>query len=269
MLKATGLALAGSVLTTGTAAAHGGETAGSGSEVGIGGGTASSYTERVRGRLSAVGVEFGAGVLSGLPTDPSAYHLELPRGDTGRFEYVGMDWNPRGHEPPFLYGHPHFDFHFYTLDEEAVAAIPGGPVTYDIPDALMPAQTTTTEDLSPSTPRFAVPGMGEHLFSMPASMPDSPGSDGWSVFIWGAYDPDGDGTGQTTFMEPMITVAYLLGLKGDGSADVEESSPIPMPERFLKAGWYPTEYVVRYHSHGDTFTASLESFEQFPGYGRR
>lgn len=183
-----------------------------------------------------------------------------------------MDWNPEGHEPPFLYGHPHFDFHFYMLDERDVEAIEGGPATYDIPDALMPEDTVTTADLRPPmgpVPRFVVPDMGEHLVSFPASMPAVPGSDGWSVYIWGAYDPDGDGTGQMTFMEPMITVAYFEGLMGDGSSDAEAIVDIPVPQRFVKAGWYPTEYVTRYHSHDDTFTVSLESFEQFRGYGRR
>lgn len=264
MLKTTGLALAGSVLASGTAAAHGDGGGNEGPEGDFG---ARAYTERAHGRLSAVGVEFPASVLSGLPTDSVASHLELPRGDAGRFEWVGMDWNPAGHEPPFLYGHPHFDFHFYILDEESVESIPPifppDTVPYDIPDALMPAGTSTV------APRAVVPEMGEHLNSVPASVPGSPGNDGWSVYIWGAYDPDGDGTGQMIFMEPMITVEYFENLRGDGNSDAEEGSSIPMPERFVKAGWYPTEYVTRYHSHGDTFTVSLESFEQFRGYGRR
>lgn len=270
VLKATGLALAGGVLASDITAAHGGDPAGSGDSVSVGDGIASTYTERTRGRLSAVGIRFDASVLSGLPGNPAAYHLDLPRGDTARFEYVGMDWTPDGHEPFPLYGHPHFDFHFYMLDEETVAAIPGGPVSYDIPDALMPTNTVTTDDLPQGqVPRLSVPGMGEHLFSYPTSLPSNPGSDGWSVYIWGAYDPDGDGSGQMIFMEPMITVEYLEGLKDDGSADAEDLGSIPRPERFLKAGWYPTEYVARYHSHDDTFTVSLESFEQFAGYGRR
>ena len=264
MLKATGLALAGSVLTAGTAAAHGNETVGSGSEVAVGNGTARAYTERSHGRLSAVGVGFDAAALTGLPTTMpgTAYHLDLPRGDTGRFEYVGLDWNPAGHPPFGLYGHEHFDVHFYMLDEAAVASISGGVATYDIPGALMPAHT------GPAPVREVVPGMGEHLVSAPASLPASPG-DGWSVFIWGACDPDGDGSGQMTFMEPMITKAFLQALRDDGSADAEAVTHIPMPERFLKAGWYPTESVIRYHAGDDAFTVSLESFEHFQGYGRR
>lgn len=236
----------------------------------IGEGGASSYTERAHGKLSAVGVQFDASVLDGLPGTAESYQLNLPTGDTGRFEYIGMDYNPEGHEPPNLYGHPHFDFHFYMFDEETVAAIPPGTPEYDIPDVLMPSNTFTSAD-HPENPtsRTVVPSMGEHLVSIPASMPSNPGNDGWFVYIWGAYDPDGDGIGQLTFMEPMITDSYLLNIKNNGDPDNEVISSIPMPERFIKGGWYPTEYVVRYHGHDDTFTVSLESFEQFSGYGRR
>lgn len=270
VLKTTGLALTSSVFTVGSVVAHSGDPAGSGDSVAIGEGSASSYTERARGKLSAVGVQFDAAVLNGLPRTAESYQLNLPDGDTRRFEYIGMDYNPEGHEPPALYGHPHFDFHFYMLDEETVAAIPGGAPEYDIPNALMPSNTVTSDDYSENpAPRTVVPGMGEHLVSIPESMPSNPGDDGWSVYIWGAYDPDGDGTGQLTFMEPMITDAYLRDVKEDGNPDNEVISSIPMPERFMKGGWYPTEYVVRYHGHDDTFTVSLESFEQFSGYGRR
>ncbi|MFB6131173.1 MAG: DUF5602 domain-containing protein [Salinigranum sp.] len=270
VLKATGVALAGGVFASGSAAARGDHSTAYGGGRVVGGGAAAAYTTRTHGELSAVGVRFGASALTGLPTETTEYPLALPRGDTGRFEFVGIDWNPRGHEPEALYGHPHFDFHFYMLDRAAVEAIPAGVPNYDIPAALMPADTYTTADLpgNPS-PRMIVPEMGEHLISVPASMPQNPGQDGWSVYIWGAYDPDGDGTGQLTFMEPMITAAYLSALGGDGSANAQDARQIPAPERFLTAGRYPTEYVVRYHSRDDSFTVSLESFEQFAGYGRR
>lgn len=271
VLKTAGVALAGGVLATGRVTAHGGTTTSAGDTAAVGNGSASAYTERANGALSAVGVRFDAAALEELPAAATAYHLDLPHGDAGRFEFVGVDYNPTGHDPDFLYGHEHFDFHFYMLDAEAVEAIPlESPPAYDVPDALMPAGTFTTADnpLGPA-PRVAVPGMGEHLVSVPASVPAVPGDDGWSVYIWGAYDPDGDGTGQLTFMEPMITVAFLDGLRGDGTADCAATTPIPMPERFRRAGRYPTELVVRYDSHDDAFTVSLEGFEAFPGYGRR
>lgn len=272
MLLTGGLLLGGGITTTGRVLAHGGPAAGTGPTTSIGDGTATAYVERERGRLSGIGVRFDASALEGLPSEIDDHHLELPRGDAGRFEFVGVDWNPAGHEPAPVYGHPHFDFHFYMLEEGSVADIEGGAPAYEIPEALMPEATFTTAELGPPAgpvPREVVPGMGEHLVSIPASMPSTPGDDGWSVFIWGAHDPDGDGTGQLIFMEPMITVAYLLSLADDGTVDVEESSPIPMPDRFVTAGRYPTAFVVRYHADDEVYTVSLEEFEPFPGYGRR
>ena len=53
--------------------------------------------------------------------------LELkfhPKPSSTIFDHVGLDWNPHGHEPEQIYGKPHFDFHFYEISAEAVAAIP-------------------------------------------------------------------------------------------------------------------------------------------------
>lgn len=263
----TGVGLTGLTSTMGTAtAAHAPRTR-SGPSTSVGDGSAVAYTTRAHGRLSEVGIRFDAAVLDGLPCEPTVYDLDLPRGDTGRFQFVGLDWNPQGHEPEGLYTYPHFDVHFNLLSEATVDAIEGGPATYDIPDALLPANTVPTDRLpSPMTaPRMVVPAMGEHLVSVPASLPGTP--DTWAVFIWGAYDPDGDGHGQLTFMEPMITVTFFESLLGDG--DQEHVVDVPMPDRFLQGGWYPTEYAVRYDCSADAFTVSLESFASFPGYGRR
>lgn len=286
VLKTTGLALAGGLLASGSASAHGDGVPGdSGDVITVGDGQAHAYTEQATGMLSAIGVRFDASALENLPETPADWPpegvpegtpfsventLSLPNGNTGRFEYATMDWNPGGHEPEGLYTHPHFDFHFYMLKEDEVAAIPPGVASYEVPPDLMPAQTQYASDVDPNAVRGVVPGMGEHLVSMPASVPATPGEDGWSVYIWGAYDPDGDGVGQLTFMEPMITVAFLEALRGDGSADASATPiQIPMPSRFLKGGAYPTEMDVRYHAHDDTFTVSLESFALYRGYGRR
>lgn len=232
-----------------------------GEPVSVGAGYAQSYVEREgRGRsagdLSAIGVRFDAGAMESLPPTLTEYHLGLPGGDTGPFAFVGVDWNPEGHPPVGVFTDPHFDFHFYFLDEATVEAIGPDEPTYELPPDLMPADTTVIE------PREVVPAMGEHLLSTPASLPQEPGT--WSVYIWGAYDPDGDGVGQLTFMEPMTTLEYFAGL----GPNAEVSSAIPMPARFHRGGRYPTEFVVRSHG-GTAYTVSLESFERFPGYGRR
>jgi hypothetical protein len=268
------LAGAGLVATTlvGNATAHGGAVEGAPENLGDGSVHAYVKYDRGRGRLSAIGVHLDGAALENLNDVPpewpfpgvpegvpysEAYHLDLPRGNTGHFSYVGLDWNPAGHEPPGLYTHPHFDVHFYMPSEAEIAAIPPGEAAYDIPDELMPAAT----GYAPG--RGVVPGMGEHLLS-PISAPQDPGKDGWSVFIWGAYDMDGDDEGRMIFMEPMVTVKYLQRLANAYPTIDEVRRPIPMPERFYDGGWYPTQFVVAYD--GEDFTISLESFDHFPGY---
>ncbi|MFB6107818.1 MAG: DUF5602 domain-containing protein [Haloplanus sp.] len=266
VLKAAGVLAATGLVASGTAAARRGPATRTGIPTAVGDGNANTYVEYTNGNPSTIGVYLDATALDNLPVNPNTpgnsteYRLDLPTGNTGRFEFVGLDWNPYGHEPEGVYTNPHFDVYFYMQSASAVDDIAGGVPDYEIPDALMPATT----DYSPE--RAVVPKMGEHLVSDPVSYPTSAA---WSVFIWGAYDPDGDGTGQLTFMEPMTTTAYLQNLRGDGSDDARRATTLPMPDRFEKAGWYPTEYVVRYHADGDAFTISLEEFEHFPGYGRR
>jgi len=267
LLKMVGLTMAAGVLPAGTAtASQSAGQASSGRPVTVGDGTVTAYTEYGDRGLSAIGLRFDAGALDGLPSESTEYAVELPDGDTRPFDFVGLDYNPHGHEPAGLYGFPHFDFHFYMIDQATVEQIPGGTPTYDIPGESMPTDTYTTADLPQDpTPRMVVPAMGEHLISVPQSLPIDPGSDGWSVFIWGAYDPNGDGVGELTFMEPMITTSFLRDLVRSGTADIVATTPLPMPSRFATAGSYPTTYVVRYHRADETFTVSLESFEQFAG----
>lgn len=243
----------------------------------VGGGEARTFAARTEDGLAALGVHFGAAVLDGLPEDPPEggghhhTHLGLPDADTGAFEWVGLDWNPRGHEPPGVYDVPHLDVHFYTLEDDAVESIPGpAPARYDIPDEQMPAGYTrvpavdTDDDGEPDAP-MVVPAMGEHL--MDTSKPEFHGEPFTHTHIWGAYDPalldseSGDGTGQLIFMEPMVTTAFLEERREEVTASVG------MPSAFPEAGRYPTAYAVRYHREADAYTVTFEEFERFDGSG--
>lgn len=87
------------------------------------------------GKPTFVGVHLTADVLNGLPTDEGAHvHLPFPDGSSSTYQWVGVDWNPAGHPPPEIYTVEHFDFHFYTMSEADVGAIPFGIAEYDVPD---------------------------------------------------------------------------------------------------------------------------------------
>ena len=50
--------------------------------------------------------------------------LSLPDQAKGYgFDHAELGWNPNGHEPPQLYGIPHFDVHFYMVTSATQMAI--------------------------------------------------------------------------------------------------------------------------------------------------
>jgi len=81
---------------------------------------------------------------------------------------MGFHFNPQGHPPPGIYDVPHFDFHFYMMEESDVEEIETGPATYSIPDAQIPEGYVrlpvldTDGDGEPDTP-LVEEEMGEHL----------------------------------------------------------------------------------------------------------
>lgn len=213
------------------------------------------------GDTQYIGVYVTGWTLDQLPTEGHhiAHFLSLPDGSP--FTHVGLDWNPHGHEPPGIYTEPHFDFHFHMLEEETVKSIEGGPAMYSLPSDQMPAgyirppAIDTDGDGEPDTPAI-VPQMGDHLVN-PQS-PEFQGETFTHTHIFGAFDPDGDGTGQLTFMEPMITRAFFK------EHHEEVRTEISMPDAFPEAGRYPTEYVIRYRPNQNGYVVTMESFERFP-----
>lgn len=166
------------------------------------------------------------------------------------FQFLEINWNPMGHPPePWLL--PHLDFHFYLVPEAEVEAIPLGPAAFLI----------GTEEFKvaskPVPPAYvgknfidvgaAVGNMGNHLIdpTSPELAPENPAKF-THTWIYGCYD------GKITFYEPMITREYLL-------EKVVLEKPIPLPEKYAVAGWYPTVYCVRHTLDGFT-TVTLEKF---------
>jgi hypothetical protein len=143
------------------------------------------------------------------------------------FNHVGLGWNPHGHEPEFIYGLPHFDFHFYEITPEQVAAIP----LYD--DAPEKFDNAPAADYFPANyfnPGGGVPQMGVHWLD--ATSPEFNGQTFTQTFIYGSYD------GKVTFYEPMITEAFILNNPSFQRA-------IPQPAKFQKSGYYPTKMRIQ------------------------
>ena len=152
-----------------------------------------------------------------------------PKAGVTPFNHVGLDWNPSGHEPEPIYGKPHFDFHFYLISAEAVAAIP----PYDVDSlkfknwpapAYFPANYFNAGG--------GVPQMGAHWVDL--TSPELNGQPFTQTFIYGSYD------GKVTFYEPMITLDFLKN-----SSNFERN--IPQPAKVQKSGYYPTKERVVKH----------------------
>lgn len=276
------------VLATGTASArtesaadliaHDGESA----EVGDGTVTTGATTNS-SGELVSLDVHVDGDALSSMdddetePHESAAAHLELPSDvDTHQFTFMGLHYNPMGHAPPGIYTVPHFDFHFYMVEEDLVEGIGPGPsiAAYEVPGRQIP------EGYVFETPRLVVPEMGEHLLDETA--PEFGDGEFTHTYVYGAYDPDidpknpsgttevemegetqefpvfeGDGEGQLHFVEPMVTNEFMSGLDEGVTADVAT------PEAFQVEGRYPTAYSVTPNDSGAT--VSIEGFETFPG----
>lgn len=281
-VKLAGLGLAGSLLA-GTAAAHPKPTRTQshhyGETVSVGDGTVRTFaTTNPAGNLSSIGIHIDGDALTAFengdfPAHPHhggfAAFLDLPaEAQDSPFTVMGFDFGPEGHEPATIYDVPHFDIHFHMLPEAQVDAIGPFPhiVDYDIPADQLPPNNVTAAAVG--QPRVAIPDMGEHLVDLTAPEiqhlldPTLEPVPFTHTLIWGAYDPaliggSGDGVGQINFVEPMVTLEYLQNLDGEAVA------PILLPEVFVEAGDYPTEYVMKPDHSGGVYVF-IDGFEEVP-----
>lgn len=249
-----------------------------GQPVALGGGTVNTYLVlNDDGMPRALGIRMTESALQGLPPEPSHDGRCFDRNQNGvmdaneclgdheyvmswppeientklPFKWMGLDWNPHGHNPPHVYDKPHFDMHFYMVDEEAVRAIRPGSCGELIDCADFERAR------KPLAPALVAPGyvdvgaavaeMGNHLVNTASPELSSPPQDFTHTLIYGAYD------GHITFVEPMITRDFLLGRPN-------LCVPIAQPASWEVAGDYPTQYCMRYLPGEGAVDVSLEGF---------
>lgn len=185
------------------------------------------------------------------------------------FKHFVLNWNPMGHMPAGVYDKPHFDLHFYVITNEERMAIPaatademcmvpnppGTPGEHPVAvscatfeEGMMPLP----EDQMPAgyiNAGAVEPGMGNHLIN--AAAPELSGEPFQYTWIYGTYG------GKVTFYEPMITLEFLEEQNEEVCAD------ITMPARMGEAGYYPTQYCMRYLADQDAYAVTLESFVHY------
>jgi hypothetical protein len=246
----TGVGLAAALSMAGSGGAFAAQTARIywGKPVAIGQGAARTFVRSdAHGKLAAVGIALTESALDGLPAAGAGwpYTLWMPlRGPKSGVDHVTIDWNPHGHPPPGIYSVPHFDFHFYYVSrikqaEVSFAGPPGDPGLTPPQPALLPPDYRFN-------PEAAVPDMGVHAADMTA--PEFHGKPFGATFIYGYY------RGQLTFVEPMVTRAFLL-------AKPNLKSPVRTPQAYSFPAYYPSFYGVRYDAAQKAYIVELDGLK--------
>lgn len=221
-----------------------------GPQVALGYGKVRSWVSlnQKNGLPSEIGLEITPEAFKNLTTEnnkiiPSDHKtivvpLHLKAKQSTPFNHIGLNWNPNGHMPPGVFDVPHFDIHFYMISVEEQMAIPAWSPQTDAAFNLYPPMGYMPVDYgTPPGPATAEPQMGKHWSpnNLGAYLPFS------KIMIYGSYN------GKFIFVEPMITLAYLL-------SNVDFTTDYSQPEHFAKAGNYPTKYNI-YHdvTTGNTY----------------
>lgn len=211
---------------------------------------------RANGDIKQVGVTIPVALFDNQPTEagdgPAGAIASLVFPETVRettyFNHFELQSEPDGHvAPPGSVNPdrnrvPHFDFHFYTVDEEIVWGIPATtapPRPIPVPDALLPEGY-----IQPGT---SIAQMGRHSSPLSALLDPNPLS---TVMIAGFTVP-GD---QMHFIEPMVSREFLLERS-------DFTLPIPRPAEFGRTMRYPKEFTAEYDADSDVYHFIFSGFE--------
>jgi hypothetical protein len=194
------------------------------------------------------------------------FDLQLPEKNPTPFQFVELDWNPAGHEPPGIYDIPHFDFHFYTITQAARDAIDPARAEYADEAAKLPAAqfrfpyyvdaSTAAGGAPPAA--VAVPFMGIHWLDVRS--PELQGALGnpagyrpfTKTFLYGSWN------GQVSFAEPMITRAYIMSKRGATDPAVRnEVTPVSTAGDYQISGYYPSAYRIAYDARAKEYRIAL------------
>ncbi len=214
-----------------------------GPQVNFGNGKVRSFiTINHNGVPLELGVEMTDAALSGLSPDPLAHPsyvipLQHMATEATPFNHVWINWNVHGHEPEVLFGAPHFDFHFYLIGIPEREAINGVISDMLPPLGYMPSTYFPTPG--------GVPQMGKHWID--TQHPVAPGTF-TQTLIYGSSNH------KFTFVEPMITLAYL-------QSGARLSMPYAQPALFaITNTYYPTVYNIYMDPESRTHYVTLSNF---------
>jgi Domain of unknown function (DUF5602) len=212
-----------------------------GDVVTLGGGTAKTYYRTdASGNPEEIGIAISEAAMNALPKSSTENSIPLPAEAQAKtpFKFVLLDWNHAGHEPAKVYDLPHFDVHFYiTTDAERLKINPSDATAAATPaDGYLP---------QPTVPGGVVPQMGNHWIDV--TSPELNGAKFTNTFIYGsAY-------GKVIFYEPMITPEFM-------KSSPHSHNAIKQPQKYPSAGYFPSEYCVKFNADAKQYEISIETF---------
>lgn len=224
-----------------------------GKPVTVGNGTARVMLEvNEKAEPASISVVMTREALDGLPEatgEQAVWEFALPMPDAARptgYDHVVLDWNPSGHPPEGVYSVPHFDVHFYLINSDEREAI-----TFHGEGRTLAMKAPET-DLVPEgyviPPDAAVDRMGMH--GLDATGPEFQGQAFTHNFIYGYY------LGELTFIEPMVSLAFLQSLP-------EVTLAVKQPKRYSRPGWYPATYQIGFDAGDGEYRIALRDLQRF------
>ena len=217
-----------------------------GEPVQVGNGKARSFFEpNDNNHPETIGIAIDEAALENLPAHETFFVLPLLQvvKETTPYNHISLDWNPHGHGPATIYDKPHFDMHFYMIDEAEKNGIDTTkPELNILPDSSFLPPFYVPE-------ASGVPKMGKHWVDItsPELNPEHP-VPFTSTFVYGTYN------GKVIFHEPMITRDFLL-TKPDTLVNIRQPMQVRTP------GHYPTKYQVRFDDETKQWRIILRDFE--------
>lgn len=258
-----------------------------GAPVRVGNGVARAYVDydAARGDVPVeIGVALDEQAMAGLPgpnphvqsmpasghehVDNHVYMLALPAGGAPPFQFVELDWNPGGHEPPGIYDEPHFDFHFYVVPPGVRAGIVPDDPDFQRNADMLPPESQRAPFYAVAAPPGAtsapgVPLMGVHWIDVrsPELQKMLGNPDAWrpftTTFLYGSW------AGRFHFLEPMITRSYIMSKKEEQRPEKRnEIIAISSPSQVDQPGYYPSAYRIAWDDQAKVYRVALTSLEQ-------
>lgn len=212
-----------------------------GAAVSVGDGTVTPWVRLDgNGRPEEWGLRVSEDALEGLPeTMPgTSWVLRLPsEASATGINHISFDYNPNGHDPDPIYGHAHFDVHFYYVSEAARDSIGFGPDMTPIETSFIPQDYMTFDHMS-------IPRMGVHYVDTTSHEFHGHHFDETLMY--------GFSKGKLTFVEPMITTEYL-------QKKLNLTKPVKQPQRWQNSSLtYATQQSIRWDNAAKAWDITLK-----------